>query len=213
MAQYLIIAHQTATSPELAEAVRRLAETEPAAAFTLLVPATPVDHLLTWTEGESLEVARLQAERGRENLERVGARIVRTAVGDASPLQAVLDEERESPYWHDGFIISTFAPGFSRWLGMDLPSRVKRKFRKPVIHVVGERSKIGSCLISRGMTFRGPVWLHTGPRLFPRPGGGHDAQVLRRQLHHPAPLGGDSQHIVGAGGHFDLHAGAASVRL
>ena len=52
MSNYLVVAHQTATSPEL---LRRasVADRDSGALFTLLVPATPVVHLLTWEEGET----------------------------------------------------------------------------------------------------------------------------------------------------------------
>ena len=47
MGLYLVVAHQTAASPELLEAVRKVMARELEAEFVLLVPATPVTHLLT----------------------------------------------------------------------------------------------------------------------------------------------------------------------
>jgi hypothetical protein len=62
MARYLIVAHQTAGSPELLERVRALAAADPEAEFTLLVPATPTGHLLhNWEEGEARQLARRRA--------------------------------------------------------------------------------------------------------------------------------------------------------
>ena len=59
MARYLIVAHQTASSPELLERVKALHAGDPAAEFTLLVPATPTGHLLhNWEEGEARQLAR-----------------------------------------------------------------------------------------------------------------------------------------------------------
>ena len=46
MARILIVAHQTAGSPELLERVKALAAADPEAEITLLVPATPTGHLL-----------------------------------------------------------------------------------------------------------------------------------------------------------------------
>ena len=45
MSRYLIVAHDTATNPELIEQVKAIATDDPAAQFVLLVPATPVRHL------------------------------------------------------------------------------------------------------------------------------------------------------------------------
>jgi nucleotide-binding universal stress UspA family protein len=53
----LVVAHQTASSPELVERVTALAGADPSAEFVLLVPATATQHLLGWMEGEAMEVA------------------------------------------------------------------------------------------------------------------------------------------------------------
>ena len=69
MARILIVAHQTAGSPELLERVRALAADDPAADFTLLVPATPTGHLLhNWEEGEARQLARRRAAEALETL-------------------------------------------------------------------------------------------------------------------------------------------------
>lgn len=65
MSRYLVVAHQTATSRELRARVRALVLAEPGAEFTLLVPATPVSHLFTWEDDETLDVAQRRAEEAR----------------------------------------------------------------------------------------------------------------------------------------------------
>ena len=65
MAQYLIVAHQTATSPELLDRVSELVGEDLMASFTILVPAIPVVHLLTWEEGETNEIASQKALEAR----------------------------------------------------------------------------------------------------------------------------------------------------
>ena len=46
MSRYLIVAHETATNPELLEQVSVLTKNDPQAEFVLLVPSTPVRHLV-----------------------------------------------------------------------------------------------------------------------------------------------------------------------
>jgi hypothetical protein len=46
MARYLVVAHETVSSPLLLDAVRGVRKQDAEAEFVLLVPATPVRHLL-----------------------------------------------------------------------------------------------------------------------------------------------------------------------
>jgi LmbE family N-acetylglucosaminyl deacetylase len=135
MARHLIVAHQTAGSPELVERVRQLAERDPEAEFVLLVPATPTSHLLTWEEGEARQLAGLRAREASEALRAAGVEVVAARVGSHSPLEAVGDELRTEP-GYAGIVLSTFPPGLSRWLKGDLPNQLRRRYRLPVEHVV-----------------------------------------------------------------------------
>jgi hypothetical protein len=133
MAHYLVVAHQTATSPELLQRVSELASDDPHTTFTILVPATPVAHLLTWEEGETQTIARTLFEEQ-------GVQVEGTKVGDASPLLAIDDELRAQPQQYDGIVLSTLPVKISRWLRLDVHNQAERKFGIPVIHVVAERS-------------------------------------------------------------------------
>jgi hypothetical protein len=135
MARHLIVAHQTAASPELVERVRQLAAGDPDAQFVLVVPATPTSHLLTWEEGEARQLAARRAEQASEALRAAGADVVAAKVGCHSPLEAVGDELQASP-GYAGIVLSTFPPGLSRWLKGDLPNQLRRRYRLPVEHVV-----------------------------------------------------------------------------
>ena len=135
MARYLIVAHQTAGSPELLERVRELAAGDPAAEFTLLVPATPTDHLLhNWEEGEARQLARRRAEEATRRLTEAGVNVTAARIGSHSPLEAVGDELMARP-GYDRIVLSTFPPGVSRWLKGNLPAILERRFRLPVDHV------------------------------------------------------------------------------
>src|SRR5262245_66510445 len=118
MAKYLVVAHQTALSPDLQRKVQALIAKDPAAEFAVLVPEAA--HLPSTWEGETVDVARQRAEAAKTSLEETaGARVTRTAVGAPEPLQAITDELRASP-GYDTLVISTLPPGLRTWLRMDL---------------------------------------------------------------------------------------------
>ena len=133
MPRYLVVAHQTADSSELAAALGDLTRSEPDASVVLVVPATPVDHLASWTEGEARTVAALAGEKGREALARAGVTVEDVVVGDPNPIYAVGDELGERNYQE--IVVSTLARGASRWLRVDIVRRLRRLTGLPVTHV------------------------------------------------------------------------------
>jgi hypothetical protein len=136
MARYLVVAHQTADSPGLRQAVGQIARDDPGASFTLLVPATPVEHLAAWTEGESKAVAREAGERARAHFEADGARVDDVLVGDRNPVYAVEDAFNHDSWDH--VLISTLPAGRSRWLRKDVVNRLTRDLIVPVTHIAAE---------------------------------------------------------------------------
>jgi len=135
MAGYLLVAHQTAQSDELRAAAADLAREDPTAEFVLIVPATPVVNLLVWERGETHDVALRHAEAARERLESHGLRIVEAQPADADPVAAIEDELHAGGRFA-AIVVSTLPPGRSRWLRMDVISRVRRSCpRHRVIHV------------------------------------------------------------------------------
>lgn len=145
MGRYLLVAHQTADSPELRSKVIELLDEDPAAEFVLVVPATPIG-LLPAVGGENrtaIEVARLRAGRARSLLEGVGARVTAARIGGYDPLVAVEEELHGGTY--EAVVITTLPPGVSRWLRLDLPARVSRRFPGiKVIHVVARAADAAS---------------------------------------------------------------------
>jgi bacterioferritin len=137
MPRYLILANQTAASPELTSAVREILEKDPETNFVLLVPATPVEDLLDWQEGDSEAIAKQTAQTAKAHLEGIGAKVVRTEVGDASPVKAIENELERHQEKYDGIVISTLPLQRSRWVALDQPRRIERRFKVPVKHVVG----------------------------------------------------------------------------
>lgn len=138
MAAYLLVAYQTALSEELLGAAGELARGDRDAEFVVLVPATPVGHLLVWEDGETLELARRRAEEARAGLEARGLRVVEVRTGDPDPVQAIDDLLREGTRGYAGIVLSTLPPGVSRWLKLDVVSRVRRHYPTlRVEHVIG----------------------------------------------------------------------------
>ena len=137
MPRYLVLANQTASSPELTSAVQDIIKRDSDAEFVLLVPATPVEDLLDWQDGDNETIAKRTAQTAKEHLEGVGAKVVRTEVGDASPVKAIEDELQRHQEKYDAIVISTLPLQRSRWVSLDQPRRIERRFKLPVTHVVG----------------------------------------------------------------------------
>ena len=83
MARYLVVAHQTVTSPELLKVVRGVRDQATEAEFVLLVPATPVRHLLfrKGDEHDAEATARKRGERARAVFTKKGVPLSDVHVG------------------------------------------------------------------------------------------------------------------------------------
>jgi hypothetical protein len=136
MARYLVVAHETVTNTELLTEVRAVQQRDPEAEFVLLVPATPVRHLLRRGDENDAEVrARTLADRVRPMFAKKGVNLRDARVGAQSPIDAIDDEVQANP-GYAGFIISTLPKETSRWLRMDLPRTVESKYGLPVHHMM-----------------------------------------------------------------------------
>ena len=140
MARYLVVAHETVTSPELLKVVRGVREQDAEAEFVLLVPATPVRYLLfrKSDENDAEANARKRGERAQAWFTKRGVPLSEVHVGAADPAEAIDREVAANP-GYAGFIISTLPAENSRWLRMDLPRTVRMKHKLPVHHVVAAR--------------------------------------------------------------------------
>jgi len=138
MARYLLVAHQTASSPELARVTLQISSEDSDAAFVVLIPATPVVRGLIWDEGETKRVARDRGQEAASRLRELGVNVISTMVGDADPVYAV-DDELQSGSRYQAVVISTLPPGLSRWLKMDVLSRLRRNFPSlRIVHIVAD---------------------------------------------------------------------------
>jgi hypothetical protein len=128
----LLVANRTATDPPLVEAVRRRGARQPVK-FHLLVPATPQGlHRLVDPEVSGVEAAAERLRVALPILSEAAGQQVAGSVGDANPLAAVQDALNLQGF--DEIILSTLPWRVSRWLRIDLPSKV-RALGKPVLHV------------------------------------------------------------------------------
>lgn len=135
MTRYLVVAHQTATSPLLLDRAAEIARDDARATFTILVPETHISHGLVCDESETREVAYRRAAAARQAFEARGLRVDRGGVGSSSPMLAIDDELRTDPERYDAILLSTLPQGISRWLHLDIPRSVMSQHSIPVIHV------------------------------------------------------------------------------
>jgi hypothetical protein len=131
-ASVLVVAHQTAATPGLLEAVRERAERGPAK-FHLVVPRMPHGmHKLVDPEETGQDDAQHVLEDALPKLSQAAGIEVTGDLGDAEPLCAIQDAVNLGHY--DEIIISTLPKRVSRWLRLDLVSKTKG-LGLPVTHV------------------------------------------------------------------------------
>ncbi len=118
----LLVANKTAATPALIEAVRQRAG-EGRASFTLLVPASAHGlHTVVDPEDQDASEAQAVIARAVPLLEEAAGARVGSLIGAPEPLAAV--EDAVNVHGFDEIIISTLPTRVSRWLHLDLPSKV-----------------------------------------------------------------------------------------
>lgn len=150
MARYLLVANQTLGGAALDRAVRERVDrgdahfhvvvpmVEPALEVTSWAPQDPLFGMPVPVEAtqESMEEAQRRSERRLramvETIVALGGE-ADGAVGSVDPYTAV--EQALEGEQFDEVIVSTLPPGISRWIRMDLPSRLERLAPCPVVTV------------------------------------------------------------------------------
>lgn len=120
-ARVLIVAHRTAATPALLDAVRERASQGPAS-FTLLVP-NPAHGLHRVVDPEDVDRSEAQdtIDLAVPLLEEAAGGNVDSMIGVAEPLAAIQDAINLRGF--DEIIISTLPKTVSRWLRLDLPHK------------------------------------------------------------------------------------------
>lgn len=158
MREVLVVANQTLASHDLRATLTQRVQGREVKVW-VVVPATPVPEqphdspLLQGTgvvadfsgpypseeaaasEPDAFAVAENRLRRGIDLIRELGCS-VEGEVGDPHPMQAV--EDFLARHAVDEVIVSTLPTHLSRWLRMDLPSRVERKYHLPVTTVTGQ---------------------------------------------------------------------------
>ena len=136
-ARVLIVAHKTAATQPLFDAVRERAQRSPAR-FTLLVPrATHGLHKVVDPEDQDAGETQSVIDQALPLLSEAAGAPVEALVGDADPGAAIQDAINLHGF--DEVILSTLPARVSRWLKLDLPSKVAG-LGLPVTHVEARSS-------------------------------------------------------------------------
>ena len=131
-ARVLVVANRTAATPALIEAVRERAARGPAT-FTLLVPhVTHGLHKVVDAQDTDVSESEAVLELALPLLADAAGGKVEGIVGDHEPLAAIQDAVNLRGF--DEIILSTLPARVSRWLKLDLPSKVTG-LGLPVTHV------------------------------------------------------------------------------
>jgi hypothetical protein len=121
-ARVLVVAHRTATTPALLDAVRERAA-RGGATFTLLVPKPVhgVDRVADPEDVSSVE-AQTTLDLALPLLEQAAGAPVEGVIGVSNPVDAVADAVNTGGF--DEVIVSTLPKRVSKWLHLDLPHKI-----------------------------------------------------------------------------------------
>lgn len=136
MQNLLVIANQTAVSAALLNRIYEFSEIGPTTVYLVVPRSTaPEEASPRAAERVGLERSRHNLAAGLEAISKLGVE-ASGHVGPPDPMQAaqeVIDVQTVNT-----ILVSTLPLGVSRWLAMDLPHRLTRKYRpRPVEHIEG----------------------------------------------------------------------------
>ncbi|MGF1599833.1 MAG: dodecin domain-containing protein [Acidimicrobiales bacterium] len=145
--RYLVVANQTLASPALHQLLAER-DDDGRSEFHILVPEGPrvsahhlVDPLgfdvsIPMSDHDRL-LALAEAEERLESFRHAFAHLGPRLTGEVGPGDPMSAARRVFEYaTFDEIIVSTLPPGMSRWLKLDLPSRLERVFHVPVIALI-----------------------------------------------------------------------------
>jgi GABA permease len=144
--RYLVVANETLGGDHLMDEVRRRIAAGPSSFYVIVPNTRPRD--ITWlvrpaaatvsspdVDHRATLIAQSRLHQAIDQFRAEGVE-AEGDLGDADPLVAIGAALAEQ--YFDEIIISTLPSGISRWLGMDLPHQVQRKFKLPVTTVTAK---------------------------------------------------------------------------
>lgn len=135
MKTILVLTDDTEVGAHVTTRVHELHKAEPDLGVYVLVPAAKVVASIHGSEVPGDERAQVQLQEAIELFTSIGVRS-NGEVGGHDPMAATREVlARLRP---DLILVSTLPLGTSRWLNMDLPHRLRRRFGIPVEHVLGK---------------------------------------------------------------------------
>jgi GABA permease len=134
MSRVLVVANETVGAEELLAEIRRIQDRR-TSRFLVLAPAVAEHHGLldTWNQDGAISAAQERVDRTVSILQAEGLD-AEGQVGDMHPLMAIEDVLATFPA--DTIVISTHPAERSRWLKKDLIEQARKRFERPVVHVV-----------------------------------------------------------------------------
>jgi hypothetical protein len=130
--RYLVVGNQTLSDDSLIERLRELTGT---GHVHLVVPATSGDGA-HGVDDKSLALATFRMRHAVDKLHQLGID-AEGEVGVADPIHAVARALAHEPA--DEIVLSTLPRGLSKWLEVDLPTALERRFGVPVTVVTAAR--------------------------------------------------------------------------
>jgi hypothetical protein len=131
--RYLVVANQTLADESLLHWLQGMVG--PNGHVHLVVPATPVDPASDRTDDKSLALATFRMRKAIEKLHELGVD-AEGEVGVPDPLHAAARAQQHEPA--DEIVLSTLPAATSRWLAIDVPTALERRFGLPVTVVTAE---------------------------------------------------------------------------
>lgn len=138
MRRYLVVANRTLPGEHLTDFVTRCLAAGPCH-FDVVAPATPPAGQWVSDVDEEHTLARERLKAALERFRALGAS-ADGWVTDPHPVAGVMDALRQRRY--DEIVVSTLPATGSRWLRMDLLSRLRRLTTLPVTHLEAQPAHV-----------------------------------------------------------------------
>lgn len=139
--RYLVVANQTLLSDQLMQELLLRSEVERSDFYFIVPDTAKTDYSQEW-DASGRGNSNVRSSGARQRLNRIMSELriagaaAQGSVERADPVEAIELRVRREDY--DEIIVSTLPKTLSRWLKMDLPSRVARSVSVPVTTITAK---------------------------------------------------------------------------